>query len=132
MKNIYPNVALGKFCLLLGITRQAYYQYFWSREQLTLEDGLIVSEVLRIRKRHPYMGTRKLYKLIQPFLFGHQIKMGRDRLFDILSVNHLLVRRRKRKTITTNSLHRFKKYSNLIKDSNPVAPNHIWVSDITY
>lgn len=41
------------------------------------------------------MGGRKLYELLQPFLLEHQIKMGRDRLFDVLSANYLLVRRRK-------------------------------------
>lgn len=132
MKNIYPNVALGKFCRLLGISRQAYYQHFRYKEQLAFEDGLIVSEILKIRKRHPYMGTRKLYRFIQPFLLEHRLKIGRDRLFGILSANHLLVRRRKKQTITTNSLHRFRKYSNLIKDFTPTSSNQLWVGDITY
>ena len=132
MKNLYPKVSLGRFCRLLGVTRQAYYQHFWYREQLSFEEDLIVSEVQRIRKNHRHMGGRKLYELLQPFLMAHQIKMGRDRLFDILSVNHLLIRRKKKQTITTNSFHRFKKYSNLIKEFVPEKPNELWVSDITY
>jgi transposase InsO family protein len=132
MKNLYPKVSLGRFCRLLGVTRQAYYQHFWYREQLSFEEDLIVSEVHKIRKNHRHMGGRKLYELLQPFLLAHQIKMGRDRLFDILSANHLLVRRKKKQAITTNSFHRFKKYSNLIKDFLPVKPNQLWVSDITY
>lgn len=132
MKTLYPKVSLGRFCRLLGITRQAYYQYFWYREQLSFEEDLIVLEVHRIRKSHRHMGGRKLYELLQPFLLAHQIKMGRDRLFDILSANCLLIRRKKKQTITTNSFHRFKKYSNLIKDFVPIKPNQLWVSDITY
>lgn len=58
--------------------------------------------------------------------------MGRDRLFDILGANHLLIRKKKKQTITTNSFHRFKKYSNLVKNMDPMAPNQLWVSDITY
>lgn len=58
--------------------------------------------------------------------------MGRDRLFDVLSANYLLVKRRKKQTITTNSYHRFKKYPNLIRDFIPTKPNQLWVSDITY
>ena len=58
--------------------------------------------------------------------------MGRDRLFDILSANYLLVKRRKKQTITTNSYHRFKKYPNLIRNLIPTKPNQLWVSDITY
>jgi len=132
MKTLYPKVSLGRFCRLLGVTRQAYYQHFWYREQLSFEEDLIVSEVYKIRKYHRHMGGRKLYELLQPFLLAHQIKMGRDRLFDILSANCLLVRRKKKQTITTNSFHRFKKYSNLIKNFVPIKPNQLWVSDITY
>lgn len=132
MKNHYPKIGLGKFCRLLGITRQAYYQYFWHQEQYIFEDELIVSEVIKIRKNHRHMGGRKLYELLQPFLLEHQIKMGRDRLFDVLSANYLLVKRRKKQTITTNSFHRFKKYPNLIRDFIPSSTNQLWVSDITY
>lgn len=132
MKHNYPKVSLGRFCQLLGVTRQAYYQHFWCQEQLHFEDELVISEVLRIRKNHRHMGGRKLFELIQPFLLDHQIKMGRDRLFDVLSANYLLVKRRKKQTITTNSYHRFKKYPNLIRNFIPIAPNQLWVSDITY
>lgn len=132
MKINYPKIGLGKFCRLLGVTRQAYYQHFWHQEQLSFEDDLIVSEVLKFRKNHRHIGTRKLYELLQPFLLEHQIKMGRDRLFDVLSANYLLVRRRKKQTITTNSYHRFKKYPNLIRNFVPTSPNQLWVSDITY
>ncbi|MBW1296902.1 IS3 family transposase [Aquimarina litoralis] len=132
MKNTYPKISLGRICRLLGVTRQAYYQYFWYREQLSFEEDLIVSEVHRIRKNHRHMGGRKLYELLQPFLMEHQIKIGRDRLFDILSANNLLVRRKKKQTITTNSFHRFKKYPNLIREFIASKPNQLWVSDITY
>jgi transposase InsO family protein len=132
MKSNYPKIGLGKFCRLLGVTRQAYYQHFWYQEQIVFEDELIVSEVLKIRKNHRHIGGRKLYELLQPFLLEHQIKMGRDRLFDVLSANYLLVRRKKKQTITTNSFHRFKKYPNLIRNFVPTAPYQLWVSDITY
>lgn len=78
------------------------------------------------------MGGRKIYELLQPFLLAHQIKIGRDKLFDVLGSNYLLVKRRKKQTITTNSFHRFKKYPNLIRDMIVKSPNELWVSDITY
>ena len=87
---------------------------------------------MHIRKRHPHLGGRKLYQLLEPFLLVHQIKMGRDALFDLLSVNNLLVRRRKKGVYTTNSFHYFKRYPNLIKDLKPSRSNQLWVSDITY
>jgi len=132
MKHNYPGVSLGKICRLLGITRQAYYQHFWYCEQLSFEEELIICEVLKIRRDHRHMGGRKIYELLQPFLLAHQIKVGRDKFFDILGANYLLVKRRKKQTITTNSFHRFKKYPNLIRDMIVKSPNELWVSDITY
>ncbi len=85
-----------------------------------------------MRENHPRMGARKLYEMLQPFILEHQIKMGRDALFNLLSANHLLVRKRKRRIQTTNSYHWLRKYPNLIRDFVPTAPNELWVSDITY
>lgn len=78
------------------------------------------------------MGTRKIYHLIKQDLEEQSIKMGRDALFDLLGSYQMLVSKRKRKHITTNSKHWFRKYPNLIKGIDPQGPNQIWVSDITY
>lgn len=43
-----------------------------------------------------------------------------------------MIRKRKRKIYTTNSSHWLRKYSNLMKNFIPTAPNQLWVSDITY
>jgi putative transposase len=84
------------------------------------------------RKDHPRMGVRKLYFMIKEDLSGMNIKMGRDALFDLMSSEQMLVQRRKRRHITTNSNHWYRKYPNLIRDITPDGPNQIWVSDITY
>jgi putative transposase len=60
------------------------------------------------------------------------IKMGKVAFFDLLRDHNLLIKQRQRYHITTNSKHWMKKYPNLIKDVEPLGPNHIWVSDITY
>lgn len=58
--------------------------------------------------------------------------MGRDSMFDLLASEHMLIQKRKRRHITTNSNHWYKRYPNLIKGITPEGPNQIWVSDITY
>jgi transposase InsO family protein len=78
------------------------------------------------------MGGRKMYFMIKEDIERTGIKMGRDALFSLLASEHLLVHPRKRKHITTNSKHWYKKYPNLIKGIVPDRPNQIWVSDITY
>jgi transposase InsO family protein len=69
---------------------------------------------------------------LQSGLESHNIKIGRDYLFDLLSEHKLLVRQRKRKAITTDSRHWMRKYGNLIKGIPVTRPEQIWVSDITY
>ena len=99
---------------------------------MIIKDHLVLKLVSDIKKDHPKMGVRKTYRLIRDDMRALNIKMGRDALFDLLASEHMLVQKRKRKHITTNSNHLYKKYPNLIKDFSPDAPNKLWVSDITY
>jgi putative transposase len=80
----------------------------------------------------PCIGTRKLHYLIKNELKEKKIKCGRDRLFDILRENCLLVGKKKNFTKTTNSLHRYRKFPNRIRNLHFNAPEQLWVSDITY
>jgi len=45
---------------------------------------LILAQVVRIREKLPGVGTGKLYHLLTRFLAEHQIKLGRDKLYDLL------------------------------------------------
>lgn len=132
MKLRHPKIGLSRLCRLFGVTRQAYYQSLYREEFVEIEKELILKEVISIRKNHPRIGTRKLYVMLEQFMLQHQIKMGRDALFDLLSLHHLLIRKRRRKITTTQSNHWLKKYPNLIREFVPIAPNQLWVSDITY
>jgi putative transposase len=132
MKNNFHRIGLAKLCGWFGISRQAYYQNNWEVLSTTIEEDMILQQIRHIRKHHRRMGTRKLYEMIQPFMLNNHIKMGRDALFDLLSSNHLLVRKRKRRVQTTNSYHRLRKYPNLIRELIPKEINQLWVSDITY
>lgn len=132
MKSTFSHIGLAKLCGWFGISRQAYYQNHREAITTTLEEDLVIQRVKEIRVKHPRMGTRKLYEMLRPFLLEHQIKIGRDALFNLLSANHLLVRKRKRRIQTTNSYHWLRKYPNLIGEFVPTAPNQLWVSDITY
>ena len=132
MKENFAHIGLAKLCGWFGITRQAYYQNNWEGISTTLEEDLIIQLVKQIRETHRRMGTRKLYEMLQPFMLEHQIKIGRDALFNMLSANHLLVRKRKRRIQTTNSYHWLRKHPNLIRKFVPTGPNQLWVSDITY
>jgi phage antirepressor YoqD-like protein len=60
------------------------------------------------------------------------MKIGRDKLFDILRANHLLIQPKRRYHVTTNSHHRFRKHQNLILDLEINRPNQVWVRHNIY
>lgn len=84
----------------------------------------------RIRQTLPRVGTRKIYNMYQEDF--REIRVGRDRLFNILRANHMLVEPYRSYHITTNSHHRFRKHKNLIEGIEIMRPDQVWVSDITY
>jgi transposase InsO family protein len=94
------------------------------------EQELVLEEVKRIREDLPRIGTEKLYFLLAAFFEKHHIKLGSDKLYTLLRSNGLLLKRTKRRAITTNSNHPFYKYSDLTRTLT--KPNQLWVSDMTY
>ena len=78
------------------------------------------------------MGGKKLHNKLLPELRKAGIKCGRDRFFDILRDENLLVKYRKRFVKTTQSKHRFYKYPNLISTLEVRQSEQVFVSDITY
>ena len=132
MKQDYPHISKEALCRLFGKTRHAYYDHEWRRQDASLKDDIILQLVQKIREPLPKLGTRKLLEMLEPDLVSHQIKAGRDYLFDLLGEHKLLIRRRKRRVYTTDSKHWMDKYPNLIKDLVITRPEQLWVSDITY
>lgn len=126
------NRCTGALCTLLGYSRQAFYKHNLEGEKEVFLQDLVVEKVLEVRKLQRRIGGRKLYFLLSAYLEKHSIKLGRDAFFDLLRRHELLVRIRRRKTITTDSNHYWRRYPNLIKDFIPTAINQLWVSDITY
>lgn len=119
--------------MLLGFSRQSYYQGINFIHKKAFQDDLILHEVIRYRKVQKRIGTRKLFEEMKDFLSAHHFQIGRDAFFDLLSKNDLLIAKRKpRAQITTLSKHRFRMYPNIIREFIPTAPNQLWVSDITY
>ncbi len=93
---------------------------------------IVLRLVQDLRDAMPMLGTRKTFFKIEPMLKDHGIKMGRDQLFDLLRFHGMLIRRRKRSIVTTDSFHWLKKYPNLVEDVSVYASEQVWVSDITY
>jgi transposase InsO family protein len=114
------------------VSRQGYYKVSRAAAVKAGQENEIVEMVLPIRRLHKFMGGKKLYSRLSPSI--HQIApgMGRDKFFGLLRKRRLLVVRKRKYAVTTQSYHRFHKYTNLVKDKPPKGPHQLWVSDITY
>lgn len=132
MKQDFPKLGIKLLCRLFGKTRHAYYDYQWRIQDLGLKDEIVLQHVLDIRKKQNRIGTLKLHYMLQEPLGQHEIKIGRDYLFELMREHGLHIRNRKRKMVTTNSRHWMHKYNNLIKELVINRPEQLWVSDITY
>lgn len=126
------KASISEICSCFGLTRDAYYKFFKRRKKREAVALKVVKLVKQERKYQPRVGTRKLYQALHTLFILEGLKVGRDKLFDILREQEMLIRRKKASYKTTNSYHRFHKYNNLIKDMDVTAPNQVWASDITY
>lgn len=84
------------------------------------------------RRIHPRIGTRKLQALIKDDVAGLGLKIGRDKLFDLLRDAGLLVKRSKKYVRTTESFMRYSQFGDLFNGRVWTSPHQAWVSDITY
>lgn len=118
-------------CELFGRSRQAYYQRVKYNYKEEVKSEILLQLVEKEKQIMPRLGGRKLLLRVQPRL-PEELKLGRDRFFDFLRENGLLVRKKRHKVRTTYSNHWLRKYPNLIKGYIPERAHQLWVSDITY
>lgn len=94
---------------------------------------MIIELVMAVRRFQPKIGGKKLYSLLRDEI--NQISegsIGRDKFFDILRKNGMLVKRMKKYPYTTQSYHRFRVYKNELRNKELTGPDQVYVSDITY
>lgn len=129
----YTKTAL---CELLGISRNGYYKH----EESEVEYRILVSSIvmycrwLRSADRLPRAGCRELIVLCREY-FGIKFKIGRDRFYDVLRANGLMLRQKQYRPRTTDSRHHFHIYEDLLNTSPKFvakACGQMVVADITY
>ena len=77
----------------------------------------------------PELGGRKLKELLEE---KHQITVGRDRLFEVLRQNDLLVPVKRSYVRTTASAHGLRVFANRLARMKLTGAHQAWVSDLTY
>jgi putative transposase len=119
-------------CLQFGFTKQAFYKQLKTAQNVSLKNEVVLELVQEKRKIWKRGSGRNLHQSIKKELTEHDIKMGRDKFFDLLRENKLLIKPKRFRTKTTCSFHHFNKFDYLIKDLITKRSNEIWVTDITY
>ena len=119
-------------CSGFGLKRDAFYKYHRRYKDKMAVEEKVLELVKKERRTQPRVGTRKLHVDLHDTFRNLDFKIGRDRLFNILRAQRMLVYKKRAYAKTTNSYHHFHKYNNLIKELKVNKPNQVWVSDITY
>lgn len=126
---------MSRACQFMGVSRQAYYQRNRAADRRSQQDRQVIQFVRHVRMRQPRLGTRKLHVLLQNQA-QPGLRVGRDRLFQVLAEHRLLVTPKRAYHKTTHSFHHFYRHPNLLKPGPrqvvPNAPERVWVADITY
>jgi len=97
-----------------------------------VDEDLIRDLVVWERALQPRLGGRKLYMLLKSEFKAAGIKIGRDRFFDVMRRQGLLLDPLPKAPRTTNSRHSLSVFSNLLVDMTIDGPDMAWLSDITY
>jgi putative transposase len=119
-------------CKFFEVSPQAYYKGLQQQQREEASEELIIEMIQQIRRSNKKMGGKKLYSLLQYQIQSIQPGMGRDKFFDLLGRRGLLVKRRRKYAVTTQSRHRFRTYSNMLLSFKANKPGQVWVCDITY
>ena len=119
-------------CQVFGRSKQAYYKQLQLNANAAVKEEVVVGLIKRKREIWKRGSGRNLHQSLQVEFKTHDIKIGRDKFFDLLRNNHLLIKSKRFRTKTTCSYHHFNRYKNLIETAVPLRSNEIWVADITY
>jgi len=90
----------------------------------------VLQDVRAERQKHPRLGVRKLLYKLQSSWLARGIRMGRDKLFALLRLHGLLVKRKRKGSRTT--FPGGIRSENLLENREITAPDQAYVADITY
>jgi hypothetical protein len=116
-----------ELCAVFHKTKQAYYKQLKSEEKNHFQEEIMLGLVKETRKIWKRGSGRNLHKYLEKEMDQHHIKMGRDKFFDFLRNNNLLIKPKRYRAKTTCSYHHFNRYEFIAKDIIPKRCNEIWV-----
>lgn len=112
---------------LAGVSRATYYR-FDPEAVPAVQDVELRDRIQRIALQFPAYGRPR----ITAELKRRGWDVNHKRVGRILREDNLLCLRKRKFHVTTDSRHSFRTYPNLTRNFVPIAPNQLWVADITY
>jgi transposase InsO family protein len=119
---------IDRFCRLADVSRASFYRD-WSQSEPDLEEMTLRDAIQRLALAWRHYGHRRISAQLR--------REGRianpKRVLRIMREDNLLCLRKKAYApATTNSNHGWRVYPNLARHMVPMAPDRLWVADITY
>jgi transposase InsO family protein len=123
-----PPASVERMCKLAGLSRLAYYRD-WRRAAPLVAETELRSAMQRLALANRHYGYRRIGVLLrrEGYAVNHKKINGSMR-----EDNLLCLRKPAFRPATTDSNHRWRVWPNLARRMTPMAPNRLWVADITY
>ena len=120
--------AIARMCALAGVSRASYYRD-WARSAPGREETQLRDLIQRLAIEHRHYGYRRIAALLR----REGWSVNHKRVVRLMREDNLLcLRRGAFKPATTDARHGWRIWPNLARRVRPMAPNQLWVADITY
>jgi transposase InsO family protein len=122
------ELTVEKMCQLGQVSRASFYRH-WSATEPPREETALRDRLQRLALAHRHYGYRRIGALLRREGWCVNAK----RVLRLMREDNLLcLRKRAYAPATTDSNHGWRVYPNLARRIIPMAPDRLWVADITY
>ena len=120
--------SIERLCAAAGVSRASFHRG-WARSEPDLEEMALRDAIQRLTLQHRHYGYRRITALLRRQGWCVNAK----RVLRITREDNLLCLKKKAYVpATTDSNHGWRVYPNLARRMIPMAPDRLWVADITY
>jgi transposase InsO family protein len=123
--NLAAEYPISAICQVLDYPRSSFY---YEPTPEGTEEQTLKAAVSQLAERWPTYGYRRITAQLQ----REGLPANSKRVRRIMHELGLASQPSKRRVRTTNSLHDFARYPNLVADLQVTYPEQVWVGDITY
>ena len=127
MTQLEDKLPIGEACALARVARAGYYRA-WEEHAPQQAEVQLRDAIQRLCLEHRFYGTRRISHALR----AEGQVVGRKRVQRLMREDNLLVLRKRRYVVTTDSRHTYAVYQNLARKFTPTMANQLWVADITY